>query len=256
MKVAKLALTLSVGAALSFAYGAERLLPEYLKRATVYQMVLRNFTHEGTFRAATDMLEHVRSAGVDVVYLIPFVEMDLDKGETLTATSPSGVATAVVSSPASDGTVDLPQGAGGPVNAGGIWNFANSNGAHARIGIAWAVFDDGGTLAETAAGTGFIVDASQTGPDRKLKKSEVPPVAYSGDDWTGDLSKAATITFTSPGGSATTWSKAGTGADTFTFSERGTWKVELWYEGSDASGDPDATAKIDISTGGFMLIIR
>ena len=177
-------------------------------------------------------------------------------GETLTATSPSGVATAVVSSPASDGTVDLPQGAGGPVNAGGVWHLANSNGAHARIGIAWAVFDDGGTLAETAAGTGFIVDASQTGPDRKLKKSEVPPVAYSGDDWTGDLSKAATVTFTSPGGSATTWSKAGTGADTFTFSERGTWKVELWYEGSDTSGDPDATALIDISTGGFMLIIR
>lgn len=75
-------------------------------------------------------------------------------------------------------------------------------------------------------------------------------------DWSGDLSKAATVTFTSPGGSATTWSKAGTGADTFTFSERGTWKVELWYEGSDTSGDPDATAKIDISTGGFMLIIR
>jgi hypothetical protein len=154
----------------------------------------------------------------------------------------------------------LPQGAGGPVDAGGIWNLTNSNGVQARIGIAWAVFGDGGTLAETSAGTGFIADAAQTGPDRKLKKSEVPPVAYSGDDWasvaTGATLPAATITFTSPGGSATTWSKAGTGADTFTFSERGTWKVELWYEGSDTSGDPDATAQINIQTAGFMLIIK
>ena len=82
MKVVELVLMAALVAAFSFAaHGADRPLPEYLKRATVYQMVLRNFTREGTFKAATDMLEHVRSAGVDVVYLIPFVEMDLDKDE-------------------------------------------------------------------------------------------------------------------------------------------------------------------------------
>ena len=43
--------------------------PEYLKSAVVYQMVLRNFTRDGNFRAATEMLAHVRAAGVDVVYL-------------------------------------------------------------------------------------------------------------------------------------------------------------------------------------------
>ena len=59
-------------------FGADRPLPEWLKRATVYQMVLRNFTRDGTFRAAEAMLPHVRSAGVDVVYLTPFVEMDTD----------------------------------------------------------------------------------------------------------------------------------------------------------------------------------
>jgi len=57
---------------------AMRPTPEYLKRATVYQIVLRNFTRDGNFKSATEMLEHVRSAGVDVVYLTPFVEMDCD----------------------------------------------------------------------------------------------------------------------------------------------------------------------------------
>ena len=64
------------------ASGAMRPAPEYLKHATVYQIVLRNFTRDGNFRAATQMLDHVRSVGVDVVYLTPFVEMDCDMDET------------------------------------------------------------------------------------------------------------------------------------------------------------------------------
>ena len=64
------------------AHAAMRPTPEYLKRAVVYQMVLRNFTRDGNFRAATEMLEHVRSAGIDVVYLTPFVEMDCDMNES------------------------------------------------------------------------------------------------------------------------------------------------------------------------------
>ena len=175
--------------------------------------------------------------------------------ETVTATSPSGVATAVVSSPASDGTVDLPQGTGGPINAGGIWSLANSNGAQARIGIAWAVFDDGGTLAETSAGTGFIADAAQTGPDRKLKKNEVPPVAYSGDDWAGDLSKAATITFTPPADSgleATVWDDlAGDGAREFVFAQPGLWTVTLTFADSTTQ-----TAVINVQSAGFIITVH
>ena len=64
--------------AAGLAMGAMRPTPEYLKSAVVYQIVLRNFTRDGTFKAATAMLEHVRSAGIDVVYLCPFVEMDRD----------------------------------------------------------------------------------------------------------------------------------------------------------------------------------
>ena len=59
-----------------------RSMPNYLKSAVVYQIVLRNFTRDGNFKAATEMLEHVRSVGVDVVYLAPFVEMDRDMDES------------------------------------------------------------------------------------------------------------------------------------------------------------------------------
>ena len=74
----RLAIIALAAFAVSLAMGAMRPTPEYLKSAVVYQMVLRNFTRDGTFKAATEMLEHVRSTGIDVVYLTPFVEMDRD----------------------------------------------------------------------------------------------------------------------------------------------------------------------------------
>ena len=80
MKRIVLGMTACLAAGL--AMGAMRPTPEYLKSAVVYQMVLRNFTRDGNFKAATEMLEHVRSAGVDVVYLCPFVEMDCDMDES------------------------------------------------------------------------------------------------------------------------------------------------------------------------------
>ncbi|MBO7721907.1 MAG: hypothetical protein J6T01_05835 [Kiritimatiellae bacterium] len=69
---------LAAALAAGTAAAAKRPVPEYLKKAVVYQVVLRNFTRDGNFKAATAMLDHVRSAGVDVVYLAPFVEMDRD----------------------------------------------------------------------------------------------------------------------------------------------------------------------------------
>ncbi len=56
--------------------------PAYLERAVVYQLVLRNCTRDGNFKAAAKMLPHVRSLGVDVVYVTPFVEMDRDMDES------------------------------------------------------------------------------------------------------------------------------------------------------------------------------
>ena len=76
-EIKRLVLFLAASAALGAA-AAMRPTPDSLKRATVYQIVLRNFTRDGNFRAATEMLDHVRSIGVDVVYLAPFVAMDCD----------------------------------------------------------------------------------------------------------------------------------------------------------------------------------
>ena len=63
----KAAVVLAATSPLLAAEAAMRPTPEYLKRAVVYQVVLRNFTRDGNFRAATEMLDHVRSVGVDVV---------------------------------------------------------------------------------------------------------------------------------------------------------------------------------------------
>ena len=42
----------------------------------IYQIALRSFTPEGTFGAATKLLEYVSSLGVDVVYVCPFFKED------------------------------------------------------------------------------------------------------------------------------------------------------------------------------------
>ena len=79
MDMRKAVLNLSVAFAAAFvAVGASRPMPEYLKSAVVYQIVLHNFTLTGTFKAARAMLDHVRSTGADVVYLTSFFEMDRD----------------------------------------------------------------------------------------------------------------------------------------------------------------------------------
>ena len=51
--------------------------PEFQKSA-VYQILLPVFTQEGTLAKAQEMLPHIKSAGMDVVYLCPVVESDTD----------------------------------------------------------------------------------------------------------------------------------------------------------------------------------
>ena len=100
----------------------------------------------------------------------------------------------------------------------------------------------------------MALDTLAEGPHRKLKKSEVPPVAYSGDDWAGDLSKAATVMFTPPevsGLETTTWNKTGKGAEAFTFNAKGDWTVTLAF----ADGTTK-TATVTIKSTGFTLVVR
>ena len=165
------------------------------------------------------------------------------EGETVSVTSPNGVTTAL-------------SGAGGKIEyapaSGGLWTFTNSNGETARVGVDWRVHGDAPAPAASAAS--FAADAVGEGPDRKLKKGETPPVAYSGDDWKGDFSKAATVTFTPPEGSglaATTWNRTGKGAEPFTFNAKGVWTVTLKF-----ADNTTRTARIDIQAAGYSIIIR
>ena len=168
-------------------------------------------------------------------------------GETVDATAMDGTAYTLSEGAASTSAI-LP-------SKGGVWKLSNSEAGKATICVPWAAYNDGGTFMVPTASLGaFFVDTVQDGPDRKLKKREVPPIAYSGDDWAGDISKAATVTFTPPEGSgleATTWNKTGTGAQSFTFNAKGVWTVTLTF-----ADNTTRTAHIDIQASGFMIIVK
>ena len=169
-------------------------------------------------------------------------------GETVTLTSPAGASTTPVSGAAANGTTAL----AGAFDADGVWRLANSNGGSALVGVAWGSF--GSQWREESADASYRMHTIGEGPDRKLKKAETPPVAYSGDDWAGDLTKAATLTFTPPdGGAAQTPSldPAGTGVKTFTFDKSGDWTVTLTF-----ADNTTRTAIITIEKVGFVLIVR
>ena len=73
----------------------------------------------------------------------------------------------------------------------------------------------------------YRADARGEGPNRRSRSDTVPPVAYSGDNWIGDMSKAATLTFVSPDGTETVLNRIGSGAESFTFDKTGHWTITL-----------------------------
>ena len=74
----------------------------------------------------------------------------------------------------------------------------------------------------------FAVETESEGPNRTVVGlDKVWKVAYSGDNWHRDVSKAATLTFISPSGAETTMSRTGTGTESFTFDTFGIWTVRL-----------------------------
>ena len=51
---------------------------DFVRSAVMYQLFLRPFTPEGTLKAATRMLPHIASLGVNIVYLCPQMVADDD----------------------------------------------------------------------------------------------------------------------------------------------------------------------------------
>lgn len=165
-------------------------------------------------------------------------------GETVTVTPPGGGA--AIQLTGSNGTATFTP------TSGGVWRLAKSNGETAFVGVGWEVHNDAPASVESAAGS-FGADTVGDGPDRNLQRRETPPVAYSGDNWAGDFSKAATLTFTPPdGGEAQTptLDPLGTGVKSFTFNKSGEWMVVLTF----ADGTTN-TAIVKIKNAGFMLVV-
>ena len=131
--------------------------------------------------------------------------------------------------------LDLPAGCGVESADDGLWRlFSSSDGCLYRWGVA-----------------AYPLDALAMGPDRKLGIRDIMPVAYSGDNWIGDVAAASTVTFISPDGTTTPVAKTGTGADAeFRLDKPGRWTIRL-----SVGGVTKGEASIAV-TGGFTLIVR
>ena len=165
------------------------------------------------------------------------------KGETVTATPCAGAPSTLVASAESAGAVAFAP------DAGGVWVLANSGQGTARIGVAWHVYGDGGTLAESSGVGPYGIDSIEGGPGRKTPRRNALPIAYSGDNWAGNPSKPAVLTVVSPDGVETGLAFSGTGAFPFPFDSIGKWKVRLSAAGMSQE------AELDLY-GGFVTSIR
>ena len=52
---------------------------EEFKKSVIYQILPQHFTQDGTLKKAAEFLPHIKSLGVDIVYLCPVVEADRDE---------------------------------------------------------------------------------------------------------------------------------------------------------------------------------
>ena len=161
-------------------------------------------------------------------------------GETVSVTSPNGVTTALSGS---GGTIEYVPA------SGGLWTFANSNGETALVGVDWSVHDD---ASAPATGTANLVwfQTEGEGPDRKIKSSDRPSVAYSDSTFAGSSTGTVTLKLTSPSGDETTYTKAvGENAKSVRLT-KGVWTVVL------TSSAGTSTAHITVTPGGIVLIVK
>ena len=90
----------------------------------------------------------------------------------------------------------------------------------------------------------------QEGPNRKIKKREGLPVAYSGDLWHGSGTASSTLTVTQPDGASEDIPLVGTGIYSVPFDMAGLWKLSL------VMADTTLESEVDVKGAGFQLIVR
>lgn len=146
------------------------------------------------------------------------------EGEIVSAAAMDGTAYAFSTDAASEGSVTLPE-------KGGVWSLANDGIGSAAVLVPWTVAQgDGISLAESGSSGAYALDTQEDGPNRKNYDRRFPPIAYSGDDWAGDLASASVLTVTPPPNRGTTTvfdALSGTGIQPFAFDKSGRWTVSL-----------------------------
>ena len=175
-----------------------------------------------------------------------FAPVTYKAGESVSMTAPDGTVTPRVTSASADGTFSFVP------TCGGVWTLTNSKCGSVLVAVPWAIYGESGSVGTDTAT--FAADTVQEGPNRETKKREALPIAYSGDNWLRDVTKAATVTFTPPADSGlepTVWDRTGTSADSFTFSKSGDWTVTLRFENG-----TEQTAIITVKKAGFIVFVR
>lgn len=94
----------------------------------------------------------------------------------------------------------------------------------------------------------FALDSRRPGPTRTAVRSATPPVAYSGDNWRRDASKAVSLTIVSPQGAETVLDLSGTGATSFDFDQFGVWTVRMTM-----ADDSTREATVNVFGRGFKV---
>ena len=187
-----------------------------------------------TFDVCTfDVATFAAKSAAEIAALMP---VTWRTGETVGVIPPQGASSTLVSDAASAGSTQFAP------DAGGIWTLINSAQGKARIGVAWSVYNDGGTLVTSGNSPEYCVDSLQEGPNRKIKKREGLPVAYSGDLWHGSATASSTLTVTQPGGAS--------GVYDVPFDKPGAWRLSL------AMSDTTLESEVNVTTPGFQLIVR
>lgn len=116
----------------------------FLCIALVAGVILPLFAVDGTLLAesgnspafsvySADGATYATSSAAEIAALPPVFSRS---GETVTLTSPGGGATPLTSSSLAS-----------VLGAGGVWTLVNPAQGSARVGVAWKVYGDGGTLA-------------------------------------------------------------------------------------------------------------
>ena len=229
---------------LTFAAGA--ILAAALPLCAVDGTVLATTAEPCSFRLdSTGESPVVVSSQEGLAALMP---LGWSKGDDVVALAPDGIAHPIVSSASAAGSASVAQ----YVDAGGVWLLSNPTYGTVKLGVAWSVFGDGGTLAESAAAP-FVADTVLDGPNRRNAMQPIPPITYSGDGWSGDGTAASSLTVAPPAGkgSPTVFAGlAGDGAQPFAFNRSGLWSVTL------TMADGTMREALISVIGGFGMVIQ